>query len=188
MLFPLVIDLCCLLASSSASHQNCSFLLNEPHIEGRLKGDNFLWEQFRLCICLLSITNESAFLRSTGWLHRLATDVPFIAYVINLPCTFTHYLELSNFQFYFMIWIVVFQIFNHLSPVGLFCECYRMSLLWFTCINVIHNTGCLKKMGESGAHKTDFMDIFTWCAGCWYIFIYWLSLQRIYTLKLKKAY
>ena len=28
--------------------------------------------------------------------------------VINLPCTFTHYLELSNFQFYFMIWIVVF--------------------------------------------------------------------------------
>ena len=36
-------------------------------------------------------------------LHRLATDVPFIAYVINLPCTFTHYLELSNFHFYFMI-------------------------------------------------------------------------------------
>ena len=32
----------------------------------------------------------------------------FIAYVINVPCTFTHYLELSNFQFYFMIWIVVF--------------------------------------------------------------------------------
>ena len=28
--------------------------------------------------------------------------------IINLPCTFTHYLELSNFQFYFMIWIVVF--------------------------------------------------------------------------------
>ena len=40
-------------------------------------------------------------------LHRLATDVPFIAYVINLPGTFTHYLELSNFHFYFMIWIVV---------------------------------------------------------------------------------
>ena len=47
-------------------------------------------------------------IRSTWWLHRLATDVPFIAYVINLPYTFTHYLELSNFQFYFMIWIVVF--------------------------------------------------------------------------------
>ena len=30
-------------------------------------------------------------------LHQLATDVPFIACVINLPCTFTHYLELSNF-------------------------------------------------------------------------------------------
>ena len=28
--------------------------------------------------------------------------------VINLPCTFIHYLELANFQFYFMIWIVVF--------------------------------------------------------------------------------
>ena len=47
-------------------------------------------------------------IRSTRRLHRLATDVPFIAYVINLPCTFTHYLQLSNFQFYFMIWIVVF--------------------------------------------------------------------------------
>ena len=45
---------------------------------------------------------------STWGLHQLATDVAFIAYVINLPCTFTHYLELSNFQFYFMIWIVVF--------------------------------------------------------------------------------
>ena len=33
---------------------------------------------------------------------------PFIAYVINLPSTSTHYLELSNFQVYFMIWIVVF--------------------------------------------------------------------------------
>ena len=30
-------------------------------------------------------------------LHRLATDVLFIACVINLPCTFTHYLKLSNF-------------------------------------------------------------------------------------------
>ena len=47
-------------------------------------------------------------IQSTWGLHRLATDVPFIAYVINLPCTFTHYLELSNFQFYFMIWIAVF--------------------------------------------------------------------------------
>ena len=38
-------------------------------------------------------------IRSTWWLHRLATDVPFIACVINLPCTFTYYLELSNFIF-----------------------------------------------------------------------------------------
>ena len=34
---------------------------------------------------------------STLLLHRLATDVPFIGCVINLPCIFTHYLELSNF-------------------------------------------------------------------------------------------
>ena len=37
-------------------------------------------------------------IRSIWWLHRLATDVPFIACVINLPCIFfIHYLELSNF-------------------------------------------------------------------------------------------
>ena len=36
-------------------------------------------------------------IRSTWLLHRLATDVPFIACVINLPCTFTHYFNLSNF-------------------------------------------------------------------------------------------
>ena len=44
-------------------------------------------------------------IQSTWWLHWLATDAPFIAYVINLPCT----LPITwNFQFYFMIWIVVF--------------------------------------------------------------------------------
>ena len=47
-------------------------------------------------------------IRSTWWLHRLATDVPFIACVINLPCTFNHYLDMSSLQFCFMIWIVVF--------------------------------------------------------------------------------
>ena len=35
-------------------------------------------------------------IRSTWWLHRLATDVPFKASVINLPCIFTQYLDLSN--------------------------------------------------------------------------------------------
>ena len=34
---------------------------------------------------------------STWQLHQLPTDVPFIACVINLPCMFTDYLELSNF-------------------------------------------------------------------------------------------
>ena len=31
-------------------------------------------------------------------------------------------------------------------------------------------------MRESGAHKTAFLEILSWCAGCWYIFIYGLSL------------
>ena len=47
-------------------------------------------------------------IRSAWWLHRLATDVPFIACVINLPFTFNHYLDMSSLQFCFMIWIVVF--------------------------------------------------------------------------------
>ena len=36
-------------------------------------------------------------IQTTWWLHQLATNVPFIACVINLPCTFTYYLEWSNF-------------------------------------------------------------------------------------------
>ena len=36
-------------------------------------------------------------IRSTWWLHRLATDVTFIACVINWSCTFIYYLDLSNF-------------------------------------------------------------------------------------------
>ena len=47
-------------------------------------------------------------IQSTWWLHQLATDVPFIACVINLPCTFNYYLDMSSLQFCFMIWIVVF--------------------------------------------------------------------------------
>ena len=35
-------------------------------------------------------------IRSTWWLHRSATDVPFMACVINLPCTFNHYLDMSS--------------------------------------------------------------------------------------------
>ena len=38
-------------------------------------------------------------IQSTLWLHRLATDVPFIVCVNNSPCTFTYYLDLSNFIF-----------------------------------------------------------------------------------------
>ena len=36
-------------------------------------------------------------IQNTWWLHRLATDVPFISCVINSPCTFTYHLDLSNF-------------------------------------------------------------------------------------------
>ena len=41
--------------------------------------------------------DHSYSIRSTCCLHRLANDVPFISCVINLPCTFTYYLDLSNF-------------------------------------------------------------------------------------------
>ena len=34
--------------------------------------------------------------------------INFIACVINLPCTFNRYLDMSSLQFCFMIWIVVF--------------------------------------------------------------------------------
>ena len=34
---------------------------------------------------------------STWYLHRLATDVPYIACVINSPCTFACCLDLSGF-------------------------------------------------------------------------------------------
>ena len=36
-------------------------------------------------------------IQRTWRLHRLATDVPFIACIINSPRTFTYYLDLSNF-------------------------------------------------------------------------------------------
>ena len=42
-------------------------------------------------------TDHACSIWSTWRLHRLATDVPFIACVINLPCNFTQYLDLSNF-------------------------------------------------------------------------------------------
>ena len=61
-------------------------------------------------------------------LNRLATDVPFIACVINSSNTFAYDLDLSNFISESGL---SFQSFNHLSPVGLFCECCRMSLLCF---------------------------------------------------------
>ena len=66
-------------------------------------------------------------IRSTWLLHRLATDVPFIACVVNSPSTFTYYLDLSNFVS--ESGLSYFKSFNHLFPVGLLSECCRMSLL-----------------------------------------------------------
>ena len=67
--------------------------------------------------------------RSTWWLRRLVAGVPFVACVVDLPCTFNRYLDMSSLRFCFMIWIVVFWNFSRLSPVGLFCGCCGMSLL-----------------------------------------------------------
>ena len=50
----------------------------------------------------------------------------FIAWVINLPCIFTHYWELLNF---YDLECRMLELFNPLSPVDPFCECCRMSLL-----------------------------------------------------------
>ena len=71
---------------------------------------------------------------STWRLHRLATNVPFIACVINLPCTFNHYLDMSSLQFCFMIWIVDFRILTiclllvyFVSAAG--CHCFDLKIL-----------------------------------------------------------
>ena len=64
-------------------------------------------------------------IRSTWWLHRLATDVLSIACVTNWQSIFVNNLDLSNFLpdsglSYFGF---------YLSPVALFCEYCGMSLL-----------------------------------------------------------
>ena len=47
--------------------------------------------------CAMHEADHAYSIQSTWLLHRLATDVLLIACVINLPCIFTHYLNLSNF-------------------------------------------------------------------------------------------
>ena len=68
-----------------------------------LKGDkkSKIWKPKNQLFCDLKAITSTIYV-------PLFIYVPFMAYVINFPSTFTHYLELSNFQFYFMIWIVVF--------------------------------------------------------------------------------
>ena len=62
---------------------------------------------------------------STWRLHRLATDVPSIACVNNWQSIFVSNLDLSNFLLESRL--PYFDFF--MSPVGLLCECCRMSLL-----------------------------------------------------------
>ena len=56
----------------------------------------------------------------------LGISVPFIPCVIY---SLLFVLQLGFVGFSFRIWSVVFFSLSHLSPVGLFCECCRMSLL-----------------------------------------------------------
>ena len=42
----------------------------------------------KLLFFILHETDHAYSIWSTWWLHRLTTDVQFIAYVINLPCIF----------------------------------------------------------------------------------------------------
>ena len=56
-------------------------------VEKANKSDH-LADYFDLTFIILSYYHSSY--------HRLATDVPFIACVINLPCTFNHYLDMSS--------------------------------------------------------------------------------------------
>ena len=60
---------------------------------------------------------------STWRLHRLATDVPLIAFVINLTCTFTQYLDLS----YFRILTIRLLLVHFVSAAG--CHCFDLSVL-----------------------------------------------------------
>ena len=58
--------------------------------------------------------------QSTWSLHRLATNVPLIACVINLPCAFTQYLDLS----YFSILTICLLLLEIVSTAG--CHCFDL--------------------------------------------------------------
>ena len=69
---------------------------------------------------IMHVADRAYSIQSTWWLHRLATNVPFIACVINSLSVVFYDLDLSKFLLTFI----------YLSLVGLFCECCRMLLLW----------------------------------------------------------
>ena len=45
---------------------------------------------------LIKLAKMAGVMHEADQLHQLATDVPFIACVINLPCTFNHYLDMPS--------------------------------------------------------------------------------------------
>ena len=62
-------------------------------------------------------------------MHRLATDVPFIACVINSPCTFIYYLDLSDFisesgLLYFRVLTICLLLVYSVSAAG--CDCFDL--------------------------------------------------------------
>ena len=66
-------------------------------------------------------------IQGTWWLHRLATDVPSIARVINSPSTFTNYLDLSKFisesgLSYFRVLTICLLLVYFVSAAG--CHCF----------------------------------------------------------------
>ena len=82
---------------------------------------------------------------STWWLHRLATDVPFIACVINSPCTFNYYLALSNFILepglsYFRVLIICLLLVYFVSAVG--CHCFDWYVLVMVVVKVCQWLSC----------------------------------------------
>ena len=66
---------------------------------------------------------------STWCLHRLATDVPFIACVIDSPSTFTYYLDISNFILesglsYFKVLTICLLLVYFVGAAG--CHCFDL--------------------------------------------------------------
>ena len=72
-------------------------------------------------------------IQSTWWLHRSATDSPFVACVFNLPITFDYYLDLSHFLLeygllYFRVLSLCLLLVCFVSAEG--CHCFDVYYLY----------------------------------------------------------